>query len=629
MGESLAPPKRRLLANFNCQPVLHHIRHGSRMSIASCGMWALQSVLDDMLRRILLLSINDSRVTTRRYVFGQDPPVPYPILVLHRPGCEELSLPALWKRRKPAVKFYGLVVKHSAPIFQNSDSFGFISHAGKFWIPPAFVDHADADDEFFSDQEFWDEESGSDIDLESSNASGVAVEAIRLVPMPQLGDSFDDDENVSGWFWENDSGDLVRYQMIEQAQLEAAFQSYQADKSLVQFPLTIAAHPDRRYIVDFHEMIQVNLDTQNARVILNQIRQDISLPEMFVSLKEAERVSVPTVRLLSKFDEPSEICSASWHASVSSCNTITIVHEADSITFFVRSVAFKERALTWEFEVCIASNSKLEDSLGMDSDAGGLHMLLRDVHLEISRNPIPFSACFPSAPVALSDIPPSAEAVCHTSTSVGASAQDIEQMSDEEQLMLALALSSGVQKIESPAHDSLKLHGVSAVVSSSLELADECGRLYAVEDAPHSLPQSDATPELHISPDPISRESGICCCLKFLIPFDICTSLPSASAEVNICVGDHTAPLGTLRFEQVVCEEEDRQQSDLELCTTSTILECFRTLNDNGEFIDEQVDLSSIPALVGGHSLLDHEMVDNAVKKILSQELLVSCHILS
>jgi hypothetical protein len=82
--------------------------------------------------------------------------------------------------------------------------------------------------------------------------------------------------------------------------------------------------------------------------------------------------------------------------------------------------------------------------------------------------------------------------------------------------------------------------------------------------------------------------------------------------------------LGTVQFEKEACVEEDGRRSHLEEPTTSIILESFRMVDDNGDFTDEQVDLSSIPASVGRFSVIDHVMIDNAVKKILSQELLVS-----
>jgi hypothetical protein len=626
MGEALTPKQRRLMANFNCKPVLHHIRHGSRMSISPCGMWALQSVLDDMLRRILSLSINDTSVTTRRYIFGQDPPLPYPVLVLHRPGCEDPPASALWKLRKPAAKFYGLVLKHSAPIVQSIDSFGFVSHAGKVWIPPPLADNADADDDLFSDQELVDEDFGSVSEVHHSIASGVAVEAIRLVPVPDISDSCGDDENAFGWFWQNDSGDLMRYQMIEQAQLEAAFQSYQADNSLFQFPLTIASHPDRRYIVDFQEMIQINLDTHNTRVILNEVREDVSLQEMFLSLKEADRISGRTVRLLSKYDKSYEICTASWHESSTTRTTLAVLHESSSVSFFVHSVAFKESTLSWDFQVCLASSSKPENVHSIGTDEGSLSILLRDARLDFGQNLFPYLACVQYPLLALSDMSSSSEGVGDSAVSAsgGPLAQDIiEDMSDEEQLMLAMALSSSSQNFESADSDASNAGASCSFVSSSVVPSDRCGRLLAAEDAPLSLPQVDAATALPVSENRINKDSGICFSLKFSIPFDVCTSLPSASAKVNIRVGDQTAPLGTLRFQEAVCDEEDHQPSDLEQCATSTILETFRMLDDNGNFIDEQVDLSSIPASGVRHSLLDHVMIENAVKKILSQELLV------
>ena len=591
-------------------------------------MWALQSVLDDMLRRILLLSINDNRVTTRRYVFGQEPPVPYPVLVLHRPGCEDPLVSAMWKLRKPVVQYYGLVLKHSAPIVQKSDSFGFLCHAEKFWIPPTTICPADADDDVFGDQVPEDDEFGSVSEPEAGTASVVPVEAIRFVPILESSNSSDVDESASGWFWENESGDLVRYQMIEQAQLEAAFQSYQADNSLFQFPLIIAAHPDRRYIVDFQEMVQVNLDTQNTRSILRQDRQDISLQEMFASFKEADRVSGRLVRLLSKYDEPSEFCSARWHELLGS-NTLTIVHDATSISFLVHSVVFKETVSTWEFHVCIASSSKFEDIPGISGDTGGLNTLMRDVRLNFGPNSFPLLACHLSSPVDLPDLSILSETVgsCIASASGGTLASDIEEMSEEEQLMLAMALSNCSPSVERVS-DASNAQDSCSVVSSCLECADQGASMLPIQDAPfapHSAPLSDAAPALQGCKNPCNSESGICCSLTFSIPFDACSSLPSASAKVNICVGDQFAPLGTLRFEEVACDDEDRRPSDLEHCTTSTILETFRVIDENCDFIDEQADMSSLPALVGGKTFLDHAMIDNAVQKILSQELLVSC----
>jgi tripartite ATP-independent transporter DctP family solute receptor len=184
-------------------------------------MWALQSVIDDMLRRILLLSINDDKVTMQRYVFGQEPAPPFPVLVLHRAGCEDPPARALWKRRKPAVKFYGLVIKHCAPVVQSSDAYGFISRGGNFWIPPLKEDRANADEDVFDDQDLVEEEIDLLSSAEASSEAGVAVEAIRLIPIVEPNESGEDEESASGWFWENESGDLVRYEMIEQAQIGA------------------------------------------------------------------------------------------------------------------------------------------------------------------------------------------------------------------------------------------------------------------------------------------------------------------------------------------------------------------------------------------------------------------------
>ena len=47
-------------------------------------------------------------------------------------------------------------------------------------------------------------------------------------------------------------------------------------------------------------------------------------------------------------------------------------------------------------------------------------------------------------------------------------------------------------------------------------------------------------------------------------------------------------------------------------------------IDDHGEFSDEPVDIALLPEFVGANSFIDHVLVDNAVKKILSQELLVS-----
>jgi len=615
MSDAVAPKKRRLLANFNCQPVLRHIRHGSRMSIAPCGMWALQSVIDDMLRRILLLSINDDKVTMQRYVFGQEPAPPFPVLVLHRAGCEDPPARALWKRRKPAAKYYGLVIKHCAPVVQSSDAYGFISRGGNFWIPPLKEDRANADEDVFYDQDLVEEEIDLLSSAEASSEAGVAVEAIRLIPIVEPNESGEDEESASGWFWENESGDLVRYEMIEQAQLEAAYQLYQADASSFQHPLTIAAHPHRRYLVDFEENVQMNLDTQNTRSILRQSRQDVSLQEMFASLKQADRLSGQIVRVLSKFDEPSEICIASWQQASSSHNALTIGHESTSVSFLVHSVSFKENVSTWTFDVCVASISKLEEIRGFVADESSLNVLMQGVRLKFGHETFSPSACELCPPVALSDVL-LAEAVVASAPAAVSAARDIEDMSEEEQLMLALSLSSSSDNAANSCADASNAEVSGSVVAPDLENASD-------QAASVSLSQSDPEPSL---PDctHVERQSGICCHLIFSVPFDTCASLPSASAEANLCVDNQMVLLGTVQFEKEACVEEDGRRSHLEEPTTSIILESFRMVDDNGDFTDEQVDLSSIPASVGRFSVIDHVMIDNAVKKVLSQELLVS-----
>ena len=621
------PKKRRLLANFNCKPVLRHIRHGSRMSLAPCGMWALQSVLDDMLRRILRLSINDVRVTMRRHAFGQEPPPPYPIVLLYQPGREDPPAPALWKRRKPAVQFYGLVVKHRAPIVQSVDAFGFMSQAGNFWIPPVHNDNADVDDDGCSEEELLEEEIDIVGEILGDSLPGVAVEAIRFVPVLDRSDVGEDDENASGWFWEGEEGELVRYQMIEQAQLEAAFELYQANNSLFQHPLTIAAHPDRQYIVDFQENIQVNLVTQNSRTILRQVRPDISLQDIFVSLNEANRVSGRTVRVLTRYDEPSETCIAKWHEQSTPSNVLAIGHDSFSASFFVHSVVFKEVESTWEFQIVIASSSKLEDASGSVVDASSVHVLMQDMRLQFGRDTFPLVACELSAPVPLPDLPPSTKSgINHAATALGGvAACNIEEMSEEEQFMLALALSSPPHDVASVDSDGFHAEGSgSATVSSNSDIENRSGSVLAADAASHSMLLPDLAPAPPELKDAVAKFSGICCSLRFSIPFDSCASLPQAFAKVNLCVGNQVALLGTVEFEAHACDEEDRGPSHAEEGVASIIVESFRMIDDHGEFSDEPVDIALLPEFVGANSFIDHVLVDNAVKKILSQELLVS-----
>ena len=624
MSDAPTSKRRRLLANFNCKPVLRHIRHGSRMSLAPCGMWALQSVLDDMLRRILRLSINDGRVSMRRYVFGQEPPPPYPILVLHQPGRVDPPAAALWKRRKPAAQYYGLVVKHRAPIVQSVDAYGFISQGGNFWIPPVNNTNADGDDDGCSDDELLDEEIDGVGEMEGDGLPGVAVETIRFIPVLDHSDADEDEENAYGWFWEDEEGELVRYQMIEQAQLEAAFQIYQGDDSLCQHPLTLAAHPDRRYVVDFQENIQVNLDTQNSRTILRQVRQEVSLQDIFVSLNETDRVSGRIVRVLTKYDEPDEICSARWQSSHS--NSLAIGRESFSAIFFVHSVVFKEIESTWQFEIVVASSSKLEDVPGIAADAGGVNVLMRDVRLQFGCDTFPFVACESSPPIPLPDSLPSNESgIDGAATAVGGGgAHVIEEMSEEEQFMLALALSNAPQDVANDNSDASHGQGSGAIaVSSNPESTSQSTSVLAADAASQSVSQSDSVPARQELKDGIKQVSGICCSLKFSIPFDACSSLHQGFAKVNLCFGNQAAPLGTLQFEADARDEQDRGPSHAEEAS-SIMLESFRMLDDHGEFCDEPIDLAMLPEFVGSNSLIDHTLIDNAVKKILSQELLVS-----
>jgi hypothetical protein len=615
MSDALAPKKRRLLANFDCQPVLRHIRHASRMSIAPCGMWALQSVLDDMLRRVLLLSINDDKITMQRYVFGQEPAPPYPVLVLHRAGCEDPPARALWKRRKQAVKHYGLVIKHCAPVVQSCDAYGFISRGGKFWIPPLKEDRVNADEDVFGDQELVDEEINVLSSVDASSEASVAVEAIRLIPIVEHDKSGEDEDSASGWFWENESGDLIRYEMIEQAQLEAAYQLYQADANLFQHPLTIAAHPNRRYLVDFQENIQMNLDTQNTRSILRQIRQDVSLQEIFAALKQEDMLSGQIVRVLSKFDEPSEICIASWQETSSSRNPLTIGDESTGVSFSLHSVSFKEIGSIWEFDVCVASISKLEEIRGIVADECGLNVLMQGVRLKFGHEMFSPSACKLYPPVALSDVS-STEAIFSSAPAADSAARDIEDMSEEEQLLLAMSLSSASDNAANSCVDASNAEVSSSVVSP--DSGNASGQAASV-----TLLRSVPKPSLPVCAQ-VERQSGICCHLIFSVPFDTCASLPSASAEANLCVDNQMILLGTLQFEKERSDEEDGRRSLLEVPTTSIILESFRMVDDNGDFTDEQVDMSLIPASVGRFTFLDHVMIDNAVRKVLSQELLVS-----
>jgi hypothetical protein len=492
------------------------------------------------------------------------------------------------------------------------------------------ADVEDADDDVFCDQELADAEIDHLVEMEAGRMPGVDAEAIRFVPIVEDSIAVEDEESASGWFWENESGDLERYHMVEQAQLDAAWQLYQADNSLFQHPLIIAAHPSNRYIVDFQENVQVNLDSQNSRSILRQGREDVSLQELFTSLNEADRVSGRVVRLLSKYDEPSEMCSAKWHEISPLSDTLTIRHEPVAVVFCTRSVVFKEAASNWEFDVCVVSSSELKDIPGIAADASGLNVLMRDVRLKFGRDVFPPLSCELSPPVPLPGISPSSEATVVNTASATAEcdeSRNIDEMSEEEQMMLALAMSSESQNVESANADALSLEGSSSLlaVAANSESRDEDA---SIQISSLPMPQSEASPvPQETVPQEfkggVSRESGICCHLKFSVPFDVCANLSSSSVEVKLCACNLTATLGSVEFELDVGDVFGRP-APLDDCSSSTILESFRMLDDNGEFSDEHVDLSSMPAFVGRNSFLDHTMIDHAVKNILSQELLVS-----
>lgn len=494
-----------------------------------------------------------------------------------------------------------------------------MSCEGKFWVPAAQPDSADndyIDDDVLDDEEHVGAGMEHFSEMEAGRMRGVAAEAIRLVPIVEEIDSVEDEDSASGWFWENESGDLIRYQMIEQAQLEAAWQLYQADNSMFQHSLVIAAHPNNRYIVDFQENIQVNLDSQNARGIVRQGQQDVSLQDLFASLSEADRVAGRVVRIISKYDEPSEICSATWQQVPALSQTLTIAHESVSVTFCINSVSYAEVGSAFEFEICIVSGSKLEDVPGISGDESGLNVLMRDVRLMCGRDSFLKSACKLSPPVPLPDsLSSTAAAVVAASDLARSDApRQVEDMSEEEQLMLAMALSS-----ESPSVACANADASGAEGSSS---STDVDRSASVQASSHSPPQSDSAQAAQEVKNGDEKVTGICCHLKFSIPFEACGTFPSASVEVSFCIDNHTAALGKLVFAPDL-DDQEHAPAPSEGCASSIILETFRMLGEDGEFSDEEVDLSSMPEFVGGLTFIDHAMVENAVKKILSQELLV------
>ncbi len=180
--------------------------------------------------------------------------------------------------------------------------------------------------------------------------------------------------------------------------------------------------------------------------------------------------------------------------------------------------------------------------------------------------------------------------------------------------MLAMALSS-----ESPSVPCANSDASGAGGSSSLLDVD---RGASVQASSHSQPQSDSSQAAQEVKNGDEKVTGICCHLKFAIPFEACANFPSASVEVSFCIGNHTAALGKLEFEPDAGNEE-HAPAPSQGSASSIILETFRMIGEDGEFSDEEVDLPSMPEFVGGLTFLDHAVVENAVKKILSQELLV------
>ena len=190
--------------------------------------------------------------------------------------------------------------------------------------------------------------------------------------------------------------------------------------------------------------------------------------------------------------------------------------------------------------------------------------------------------------------------------------------------MLALALSSAPQDVANDNSDASHGQGSGAIaVSSNPESTSQSTSVLAADAASQSVSQSDSVPARQELKDGIKQVSGICCSLKFSIPFDACSSLHQGFAKVNLCFGNQAAPLGTLQFEADARDEQDRGPSHAEEAS-SIMLESFRMLDEHGEFCDEPIDLAMLPEFVGSNSLIDHTLIDNAVKKILSQELLVS-----
>lgn len=507
-------------------------------------------------------------------------------------------------------------MKHSAPIYQSSEALGFISCEGKFWVPSAQPDSAEndyLDDDVLGDQEHVAAGIDHFSEMEAGTIPGVAVEAIRLLPIVEEIDSVEGEDGASGWFWENENGELIRYQMIEQAQLEAAWQLFQADSAAFQHSLVIAAHPNNRYIVDFQENVQVNVDTQSARGIVRQGQQDVSLQDLFASLSEADRVSGRVVRIISKYDEPSEVCSAKWQEAPVLSNTLTVGHESVSVTVCINSVSHKEVGSAFEFEICIVSASTLEEVSGISADESGLNVLMQDVRLMCGRDSFLKSACQLSTPVPLpaSLLSTVAAAVVAAADPARCDApRQVDDMSEEEQLMLAMALSSESASVACANSDALGAGG-----SSGLLDADPGARVQA---SSHSQPQPCSSQAVQEVTNGDEKVSGICCHLKFSVPFEACANFPSASVEVSFCIGNQTAVLGKLEF-----EPEEHAPAPSEGSASSIILETFRMIGEDGEFIDEEVDLSAMPEFVGGLTFLDHAVVENAVKKILSQELLV------
>jgi hypothetical protein len=244
---------------------------------------------------------------------------------------------------------------------------------------------------------------------------------------------------------------------------------------------------------------------------------------------------------------------------------------------------------------------------------------MQNVRLQFASETFPVVACELLPPVALprSFQSPDAPVGSRSCASASAAAKAIEDMSEEEQMILAIALSSAPEDVSSV--DSAVLSSAECVSSPNLKCAD-AGASAAAADVG---PVSDSSAAPGESKNDEGQESGTCGVLKFLIPFDACSALPAACARVSLVSGNAQAPLGDMRFEAGACSAECSSRARLKECSSSITLESLRMLDEQGELSDECVEAASCPALVGGRSFIDLAMVENAIKKILSEELLV------